>query len=153
MAGDGTDPEAGAGPVAGTDRSPMASAPICTYCGGAAELVSGATLFPHREDLCDRRFWECAGCQAWVGCHTPRGADDPECPRPLGTLADAALRRWRTSAHALFDPIWQSGRMSRAKAYRWLAGEMGLPVTQCHIGGFTQEQCRAVVEISARLPD
>jgi len=83
----------------------MASAPICPYCGGAAELVSGATLFPHREDIRDRRFWECAGCQAWVGCRTPRGANDSECPRPLGTLAEAALRRWRTSAHALIGAM------------------------------------------------
>ena len=103
----------------------MATLPICSYCGAAATLVTGARLYAHRPELAGRSFWECAACQAWVGCHTPRGDDDPDCPRPLGTLADASLRRWRNSAHALFDPIWRSGSMSRGQAYTWLAEEMG----------------------------
>ena len=130
----------------------MATLPICSYCGAAATLVTGARLYAHRPELAGRSFWECAACQAWVGCHTPRGDDDPDCPRPLGTLADASLRRWRNSAHALFDPIWRSGSMSRGQAYTWLAEEMGLPRVQCFIGGFSEAQCKAVVEICARAP-
>ena len=130
----------------------MANAPTCPYCGALATLVTGAQLYARRPDLAERRFWECAGCQAWVGCHTPQGDDDPECPRPLGTLADASLRRWRNSAHALFDPIWQSGQMTRSKAYEWLAREMGLPKQRCHIGGFDEAQCKRVVEVCAQAP-
>lgn len=130
----------------------MASPPICSYCGAAATLVPGARLYPHRPELAERSFWECAACQAWVGCHTPRDDDDPKCPRPLGTLADASLRRWRNSAHALFDPLWQSGQISRRQAFEWLAGKMGLPRAQCFIGGFSEAQCKEVVEICARAP-
>ena len=130
----------------------MAAPPSCSYCGAIATLVSGAQLYPHRPELVERRFWECAACQAWVGCHTPRGDDDPECPRPLCTLADASLRRWRNSAHALFDPLWQSGQMTRGQAYEWLAKKMGLSKAQCFIGGFTEAQCKAAVEICARAP-
>jgi hypothetical protein len=130
----------------------MATAPICSYCRSPATLVTGAQLYPRRPELAERRFWECADCQAWVGCHTPQGDDDPECPRPLGTLADASLRRWRNSALALFDPIWQSGQMTRSQAYEWLAREMGLPKQRCHIGGFNEAQCKRVAEICAQVP-
>ena len=130
----------------------MATPPNCPYCAKPATLVMGALLYPHRPELAERRFWECADCQAWVGCHTPRGDDDPHCPRPLGTLADASLRRWRNSAHALFDPLWQSGQMTRGQAYEWLAEKMGLPKAQCFIGGFDEAQCQAVVEICAAAP-
>ena len=131
----------------------MAIPPSCSYCGAVATLVTGAQLYAHRPELAERRFWECANCQAWVGCHTPRGDDDPDCPRPLGTLANEALRRWRNSAHALFDPIWQSGRMTRSQAYGWLAREMGLPQGHCFIGGFDEAQCKKVVELCAREPN
>ena len=87
-----------------------------------------------------------------VVCHTPRGDDDPGCQRPLDTLADASLRRWRNSAHALLDPLWQSGRMSRGQAYEWLAGKMGLARAQRFIGCFTEAQCKAAVEICAHAP-
>ena len=131
----------------------MASPPNCSYCGEVATLVTGALLYPRNPGLAERSFWECAACQAWVGCHAPRGGDDPQCPRPLGTLADASLRRWRTSAHALFDTLWQSGQMPRNQAYEWLARQMKMPVAQCHIGGFNEEQCKVATEICARLPD
>ena len=62
------------------------------------------------------------------------------------------MRRWRNSAHALFDPLWQSGRMSRSQAYEWLAEKMGLTKPHCFIGGFTEAQCKAMVEICARAP-
>ena len=130
----------------------MTTAPTCSNCGALATLVTGAQLYAHRPELAERKFWECVACQAWVGCHTPRGDDDPECPRPLGTLADASLRRWRTSAHALFDPLWQSGRMTRGQAYEWLADKMGLSKQRCVIGGFDEAQCKAVVEICAQAP-
>lgn len=42
--------------------------------------------------------------------------------------------------------------MSRNQAYEWLAGKMGLPKARCFIGGFSQAQCKAAVQICARGP-
>jgi hypothetical protein len=55
------------------------------------------------------------------------------------------LRRWRNSAHALFDPLWHSGQMTRGQAYEWLAEKIGLTKAQCFIGGFTEGQRKAAV--------
>lgn len=41
---------------------------------------------------------------------------------PLGRLANAELQRWRNTAHAMFDPLWKSGSMSRVKDRCFRAG-------------------------------
>lgn len=43
----------------------------CDYCQRPAGLVTGASLYPHRPDLFEKRFWACSDCEAWVGCHPP----------------------------------------------------------------------------------
>jgi hypothetical protein len=48
-------------------------------------------------------------------------------------------------AHAAFDPLWQSGRMSRTRAYKGLARRLGIPVQDCHIGRFGEEMCVRVL--------
>ena len=126
----------------------------CPYCGEAAQLVTGAVLYPHRPDLADRNFWQCEPCDAYVGCHKKgswrfvagqkirhRGDE------PLGRLANAQLRTHKKQAHYVFDPIWQSGELTRAQAYKWLAGHMGLPVDDMHIGCLDVDECRRVVNI------
>lgn len=111
----------------------------CPQCGGSAELVGGARVYPHRADLHGKRFWMCTTCeQSYVGCH-------PGTERPLGTLATVAIRRARMSAHAAFDPLWRSGKMRRKQAYKWLAGELGIPAADCHISWFGVEMCNSVV--------
>jgi hypothetical protein len=40
-------------------------------------------------------------------------------------------------AHESFDRIWQNQRlthMSRSRAYYWLAGELGIPEPEAHMG-------------------
>lgn len=111
----------------------------CPYCKGSASLVDGAAVYPHRPDLAAKPFWACLPCGAWVGCH-PGGT------KPLGRLADAATRKAKMAAHAAFDPLWRSGRMTRREAYRWLAGQLGISFERCHIGHFSAEECAAVVE-------
>lgn len=129
--------------------------PICGYCKREAELVSGDVLQPGRTDLSSKNFWRCQVCDAWVGCHAPAQAGGTEGlgdgTVPMGTLANAELRRWRSTAHALFDPLWQSGKMSRVQAYGWLSKTMRLPREQCHIGMFDVGQCKAVVRAAAAL--
>lgn len=111
----------------------------CPYCGAAAELVDSKKVYKRSYGL----IWCCVNypaCDAYVGVH--RGTDVP-----LGRMADADLRAWKGRAHALFDPIWRSGRMKRGQAYRWLARELGLIRDECHIGMFDVDRCKQVVEL------
>ena len=49
----------------------------------------------------------------------------------MGTLADAATRRARMSAHQVFDRLWRERHMTRSGAYGWLSKDFGY---QVHIG-------------------
>lgn len=117
------------------------SAPVCPYCGKPARLVGGVEIFPNRTDLHDLNIWSCKPCGARVGCH-------PGTVIPLGTLANADLRRARIEAHGAFDQIWDGrGGTLRSEAYSWLANELGVAVVDCHIGMFSLETCQRVIEI------
>lgn len=117
---------------------------FCNYCGSQAGLFTGKDVYPHREDLHQRKFWVCWPCDAWVGCR-PQG-DGSE---PLGMLADETLRNARIAAHEAFDPLWKEGAMSREEAYAWLAGAMGLSELKCYIGRMDAGECRRVVDVVA----
>jgi hypothetical protein len=92
--------------------------------------------------LADLKAWACRPCDAWVGTHK----NSPE-HKPLGRLANAELRKAKMAAHAVFDPLWKSGRMSRKEAYSMLSEKMSIPKDQAHIGMFDVDQCKAVVNI------
>lgn len=59
------------------------------------------------------------------------------------------LARARIAAHAAFDPLWQSGKFTRGVAYEWLASELGIPVTACHMVLMDVAMCQRVVAICA----
>jgi hypothetical protein len=82
-----------------------------------------------------KRFYSCQPCGAWVGCH-------PGTVKPLGRLANAELRKAKMHVHAVFDPLWKSGAMSRSEAYRRLSDALGLPASETHVGMFDVETCR-----------
>lgn len=130
-------------------------APICPYCGNFSKLVTGAAIYPHRQDLAALNFYQCAPCDAYVGCHKAGGSSG-DGTRPLGRLANAELRSAKKAAHAVFDPIWLarlalSPALGRTKArnrcYAELAKAMGIPREQCHIGMMDVADCRRVVAI------
>lgn len=124
----------------------------CPYCGCDAELVGGAEIYPHRADLHGQWFWRCAPCVAYVGCHKPNPKMGFDGTQPLGRLANAELRKAKTEAHAAFDPLWKTGKLSRRKAYAWLAGSLGIPISECHIGEFDVTTCARVVSLSRSYP-
>lgn len=112
----------------------------CDYCGNPAECVTGADVYPHRPDLADKIIWECKPCEARVGCH-------PKTVKPLGRLANEQLRILKMQAHSKFDPIWKMGNMKRKSAYAWLAKELEIDASLCHIGMMNEVMCERVIEV------
>lgn len=113
----------------------MANRPECPYCGEVSDRVSGRAIYPHRADLSHKVFYQCAPCDAYVGCH-------PHTETALGRLADAELRLEKRKTHAVFDVLWKSGNMSRSQAYKWLCEKLGIGSQECHIGMFSVAMCK-----------
>lgn len=124
--------------------------PLCD-CGAFSVLVGGDVIYPHRPDLYGKKFWHCAPCDAYVGCHPAVGKNGKggkgDGTVPLGRLAGPQLRRWKQNVHALFDPLWKSGQMRRKQAYRWLAEQLSIDFKDCHVGMFDVETCKRAVQI------
>ncbi|MES3674406.1 zinc-finger-containing protein [Halomonas elongata] len=127
--------------------------PLCPYCGQFSAKVGGDAIYPHRPDLHHKVFYLCSPCNAYVGTH-------PGTDQPLGRLADAELRHWKSRTHVAFDPIWQrrferkraidpsyKKGMARGGRYRRLAELMGIPRKECHIGMFDVAACQRAIEI------
>lgn len=114
--------------------------PTCPYCSNQSVQVGGLKLYPHRKDLEEKTFYLCEPCDAFVGTH--KGTN-----KPLGTLANKALREIRKLAHATFDPLWKDGTYSRGEAYRKLAKGMALAREECHIAMFDIQQCKIVIQL------
>lgn len=119
--------------------------PACPYCDQVSALVTGKVIYPHRQDLHSKKFYHCAPCGAYVGCH-------PGTEKPLGRLANAELRQAKQAAHREFDPMWIGGNLKRSQAYGWLAEQLGIKKTSCHIGEFDVAMCARVVEVCRAAP-
>lgn len=116
---------------------------ICRYCGGIIKLVPAQAVYGEstkRLGMTGQYLYQCQNCNARVGCH--KGTT-----RPLGNVANEVLRLKRRETHQVFDSFWQSSGMSRTKAYKWLAQEMGLSEKDAHIGGFEMDQCQQVIDL------
>lgn len=128
--------------------------PQCPNCGRGTRFMEDSTQIYGGHRNYGPRYW-CQPCDTHCGTH-PDG-------RPLGTPANAALRRARSILHETqFDPLWQNAErlygsapvhpskvrgVARTRAYRWLAHHMGLPEEKCHIAMLDLEQCRAAYRI------
>jgi len=114
----------------------------CPYCQAEAELTTGKEIYPHRKDLYDLKFWICRPCGAYTGTHKQSKEHAPK-----GKLADEALRKTRMRAHRMFDPLWESGYMTRNNAYAWLQEKLGWD-KKPHIGFMDIEECERVIELT-----
>lgn len=97
------------------------------YCCGCkhtveANLITGATAYPHRKDLHGRNFWQCPACKNFVGCHPRWGRGEF---MPLGVIATPEIRQARMKLHAVLDPLWRSGRIRRKKIYAKISEHLG----------------------------
>lgn len=131
----------------------------CPYCGGDAALVTGQSIYPHRQDLKTLNFWICRPCDAYVGCHRQGvrvpGIGISDGTLPFGTLANAETRAARKAAHQAFDPLWlrQPGNQNplyrhRSDAYAALADWLKIPMNKCHLSMFQPPMCRRVLEFA-----
>lgn len=108
---------------------------ICPYCGNKPEYVDSSVIYGTSYGM----IYLCKPCDAYVGVH--KGTDTP-----LGRLSNADLRHWKKQAHEYFDPVWQSGKIKRKDAYNMLCNHLGIPKDYCHIGMFSVETCKNVIE-------
>ena len=123
----------------------------CPYCKKQAPLVESAVAYGGRDY--GRLVYYCEGCDASVGCHAGT-------MKPLGSMANAELRRLRVAVHRVFDPIYEKlhaarqrkdPKYSKSKArrdcYARLAQRMGMRAEACHIANFDVDQCKRAIEI------
>jgi zinc-finger-containing domain len=110
--------------------------PNCPYCNNPSVLFSESSRFYGGRDFGPQ--YACEPCQAWVGCH-------PGTTKPLGRLANKELRGWKGRAHAAFDPLWQSKRMTRHEAYAHMQKLMKMTPDQAHIGLFDVAECQRLI--------
>jgi hypothetical protein len=96
---------------------------LCCGCNAkvAARLTTGAEIYPGRPDLAALPFWRCDACRNYVGCHhkSRRPTD------PLGNIPTPELRNARQRIHAILDPVWKNGIMSRSVAYARISARIG----------------------------
>jgi len=104
----------------------MAERKTILYCCGCekrvfAVLTYGKSIYPHRRDLARTPFWRCETCTNFVGTHYKSRLR----AKPLGCIPTPEIRALRREIHAILDPIWQTGNLSRPQIYKCLSEELG----------------------------
>lgn len=115
----------------------------CPYCGSRALLRPASVVYGEKAADPAAPYYVCArfpACDAYVAAHKKNCL-------PMGSLANAELRRKRIQAHAALDRLWESGLMSKKQAYLWLQVELGLPEQEAHIGRFSIFRCEQVIQL------
>lgn len=92
----------------------------CCSCGKEVEacLVKGDKIYPHRPDLYKKNFYQCPKCGQYVGCHK-------DTTRPMGCIPSEAVKIGRKKIHAILDPIWKSGKLTRKEIYKRISDRLG----------------------------
>lgn len=115
----------------------------CPYCGSRALLRPASVVYGPKASDPAAPYFICArypACDAYVAAHKRTRL-------PMGSLANAELRRKRIQAHAALDRLWESGLMSKKQAYLWLQAKLGLPGEETHIGRFSTFRCEQVIQL------
>jgi hypothetical protein len=114
-------------------KEPLDVPTTCNICSGIVALVPNSEIYGKSYGSWPWAY-RCVKCHAYVGIHNKTLI-------PLGTLADAPTRNARKKVKPLFNKLWESGKMTRVEAYTCLAIYLGIPLSQCHFGMFTVQQC------------
>lgn len=114
-------------------KNPLPAPTTCPYCNGEVKIAG-------HDEIYGRAYGEwpwaylCTECRAYVGMH-------PFTNIPLGTLANAALRKARKECKQPFEMLWQGAGWTRDQTYEGLAAHMGIEQEACHFGWFDVEHC------------
>ena len=119
----------------------------CPYCGGKVIFRSADGIYNENK----------YGTMLYVCSHYPQCDSYVRASKnsniPVGTMANAKLRRLRTEAHREFDQLYKTGRMDRNSAYKWLADLIGAPLSKAHIGLLGEYYCTEVIKQAKKLLD
>lgn len=112
---------------------------VCPYCKAPSKYVDSIIIYGRTYGF----IYLCEPCKAWVGVHAGTN-------KALGRLANKKLRELKKEAHSYFDRLWKFKNkiFRRSAAYKWLSQELGLPSEYTHIGMFSEETCKKVIELS-----
>jgi zinc-finger-containing domain len=118
-------------------------APVCPYCGQDAELTDKHFVAAHG---CEGLVWWCRPCKAWAKAY-------PNSPthKPMGRLANHALRVLHIRAWFEFRDVWQAFNWTQHKAQLWLAGELGIQPQYCQIGFFDEVMSQRVIDLCSAV--
>lgn len=109
---------------------------VCPYCKEEASWVDNSAIYGRNYGKSYKCYY-CKPCDAYVGCHQ-------NTRRPLGTMANRELREWRKKTHAMIDPIWKVGMISRYRLYEKLSQLMD---RDFHVGESDMETCKRVMAL------
>ena len=126
--------------------------PYCPYCGQQSLLRMASDIYGSRYRGAGN-LYVCPSypaCDSYVGCNRDTN-------KPLGRMANRELRLAKRSAHRAFDALWMtkikregvSRKHARTAGYVWLAGQLGIELSACHIGMMDVESCKQVVSVCA----
>ena len=114
-------------------------------CDSKTKLVSGAEIYPSRNDLSDLRFWRCLKCFNYVGCH--HKSDNKT--KPLGVVPTPELRKARTHIHKLIDPLWKEKLINRKHLYNKIGAALGFKFHTADIR--TIESAREIYKVCVSI--
>lgn len=135
---------------------------ICPYCRAPAALMNGRDVVPKFPKLWNNRYWACLPCGANVKAHRDG--------KPMGRLADGAVRYARGQAHLAIDRLWQNPREAgykiitdvdldlarkqmRRRVYLWIADVCQMSEYESHIGMITHIPLLEAIRDMARDMD
>lgn len=117
----------------------------CPYCGKGTHKMPASMIYGRGYSgylfVCDNF----PRCDSYVGCHRDTG-------KPLGTLANRELRKYRQQAHKVFDRMWQMGTVNRDDAYGWMCRLLGVTMEEAHISMLNIEQCQKIIDALSNKP-
>lgn len=112
---------------------------ICPYCNKQTKLITSLEFYGVNYNT---HLYVCEPCDARVGTHK-------NSLEPLGTMANATLRKARMDTHKIVDRLWQNPFTihDRSSVYKAIAKLMNMLVKDTHIGMFDYDQCQKVVSL------
>lgn len=117
----------------------------CNLCGGYVIYTSNKIIYG--KEYGNGKMYYCTKCHAYVGTHKH------EPWKAMGILSNYRMRELRTECHEIFDKLWKDAEnpiKERREKYKWLAGEMGIPLEECHFGWFSEEELEKALSILRR---